>query len=414
MTGAGKTHTMVGSACIPTSNELGVTFMALGECFARDNTLKVSVSYLEIYNEKIRDLLGIVNNKGLMVVEDPAKGVTVPDLAEFPVSNLSQVQQLLISGNGRRTMAPTSANVFSTRSHTILQVTVEQKASATENLVSKMSLIDLAGSERAAATANRGQRMVEGANINRSLLALGNCINMLSDDKKQGQFVPYRDSKLTRLLKDSLGGNTKTVMLACISPSSLAIEETLNTLKYAARAQKIKKEIKRNYQETELHIHEYKDIINNLKQEIETLKIQLSRQDSNVNEEPSVDVTDDTLPLTVEPDQGNVDMLSNILMKNFEDHWEIRQSISEVDNLNTENEAKIKILASQVKIHSNNAVRSDEISKNIRSIQQNIKDNETVKNKMLDNLYKNIKQKNECQKQLGEIQYSKRKDILEL
>ena len=89
MTGAGKTHTMVGSACIPTSNELGVTFMALGECFARDNTLKVSVSYLEIYNEKIRDLLGIVNNKGLMVVEDPAKGVTVPDLAEFPVSNLS-------------------------------------------------------------------------------------------------------------------------------------------------------------------------------------------------------------------------------------------------------------------------------------------------------------------------------------
>ena len=256
--------------------------------------------------------------------------------------------------------------------------------------------------------------MVEGANINRSLLALGNCINMLSDDKKQGQFVPYRDSKLTRLLKDSLGGNTKTVMLACISPSSLAIEETLNTLKYAARAQKIKKEIKRNYQETELHIHEYKDIINNLKQEIETLKIQLSRQDSNVNEEPSVDVTDDTLPLTVEPDQGNVDMLSNILMKNFEDHWEIRQSISEVDNLNTENEAKIKILASQVKIHSNNAVRSDEISKNIRSIQQNIKDNETVKNKMLDNLYKNIKQKNECQKQLGEIQYSKRKDILEL
>ena len=94
-------------------------------------------------------------------------------------------------------------------------------------------MIDLAGSERAASTENRGQRMVEGANINRSLLALGNCINILGDRTKQGSFVPYRDSKLTRLLKDSLGGNTKTIMIACISPSVLAYEETVNTLKYA-------------------------------------------------------------------------------------------------------------------------------------------------------------------------------------
>jgi kinesin family protein 18/19 len=170
-------------------------------------------------------------------------------------------------------MAATSANAFSTRSHAILQITIEQVHSRLENTVSKLSLIDLAGSERAAATENRGIRMVEGANINRSLLALGNCINVLSDARKAGHFVPYRDSKLTRLLKDSLGGNTKTVMLACISSSGSAIEETLNTLKYANRAQNIKKQVKINREDTNLHIHEYKEIIGNLKQEIEALKM---------------------------------------------------------------------------------------------------------------------------------------------
>jgi kinesin family protein 18/19 len=121
--------------------------------------------------------------------------------------------------------------------------------------------------------------MVEGANINRSLLALGNCINVLSDPKKAGHFVPYRDSKLTRLLKDSLGGNTKTVMLACVSAAGLAIEETLNTLKYANRAQNIKKVVKVSTEETNLHIHEYKQIIAKLKQEIEALRMQLSSQE---------------------------------------------------------------------------------------------------------------------------------------
>ena len=115
-------------------------------------------------------------------------------------------------------------------------------------------MIDLAGSERAAATENRGQRMIEGANINRSLLALGNCINILSDRTKAGSFVPYRDSKLTRLLKDSLGGNTKTIMIACVSPSYLAYEETVNTLKYASRARNIKKKAVRNVKEVEVNI----------------------------------------------------------------------------------------------------------------------------------------------------------------
>lgn len=117
--------------------------------------------------------------------------------------------------------------------------------------------------------------MVEGANINRSLLALGNCINILSDNKKAGTFVPYRDSKLTRLLKDSLGGSTRTMMVACVSPSYLCYEETINTLKYADRARNIKKKAKRNVKEMDGHISQYKEIIGNLKEEIDSLKDQL-------------------------------------------------------------------------------------------------------------------------------------------
>jgi kinesin family protein 18/19 len=114
--------------------------------------------------------------------------------------------------------------------------------------------------------------MVEGANINRSLLSLGNCINTLSDGAKKGSFVPYRDSKLTRLLKDSLGGNTKTIMIACISPSVFSYEETVNTLKYATRARKIKRKTTRNVKEVEVHVSEYKDLIQNLRSEIQMLR----------------------------------------------------------------------------------------------------------------------------------------------
>lgn len=176
-------------------------------------------------------------------------------------------------------MAPTHANQFSSRSHAILIFSIEGRSrsrSIKEGIFySKLQIIDLAGSERAASTENKGQRMVEGANINKSLLALGNCINILSDKGKAGSFVPYRDSKLTRLLKDSLGGNTKTIMISCISPSYLAYEETVNTLKYASRARNIKKKTVRNVKEVEMHVSRYKEIIDSLKGEIEFLRGQL-------------------------------------------------------------------------------------------------------------------------------------------
>lgn len=192
----------------------------------------------------MRDLLDVKQSQ-LMIVEDPMRGVFVPELREIDVDHPSEIIELVVEGNERRTMASTSANQFSSRSHAILQISIKTTENtlgmSNQTFYSKLSLIDLAGSERAASTSNRGQRMVEGANINKSLLALGNCINILSDKNKIGSFVPYRDSKLTRLLKDSLGGNTKTCMIACISPSYFYYEESINTLKYAERARNIKK-----------------------------------------------------------------------------------------------------------------------------------------------------------------------------
>lgn len=147
------------------------------------------------------------------------------------------MRQLLLIGSQRRVMAATHANQVSSRSHAILQFFIISKQFTT-----KLSLVDLAGSERASVSDNKGLRMQEGANINRSLLALGNCINVLSE-RGGRKFVPYRDSKLTRLLKDALGGSTRTLMIACVSESMHCHEETCNTLKYASRARAIKKRV---------------------------------------------------------------------------------------------------------------------------------------------------------------------------
>ncbi|XP_045020672.1 kinesin-like protein KIF19 [Bubalus bubalis] len=203
---------------------------------------EVSMSYLEIYNEMIRDLLN--PSLGYLELREDSKGVIqVAGLTEVSTINAKEIMQLLMRGNRQRTQEPTAANQTSSRSHAVLQVTVRQRGRVRDVLQEvrqgRLFMIDLAGSERASQTQNRGQRMKEGAHINRSLLALGNCINALSD-KGANKYVNYRDSKLTRLLKDSLGGNSRTVMIAHISPASSAFEESRNTLTYAGRAKSIK------------------------------------------------------------------------------------------------------------------------------------------------------------------------------
>lgn len=248
---------------------------------------KVSVSFLEVYNENIRDLLSDVEEY-LDLREDPIKGPVVASITEIEATSGQEIMQLLHQGNAKRSQAATAANEVSSRSHAVLQVVVECRDRAPGTVanikVGKLSLVDLAGSERAANTKNVGQRLVEGANINRSLLALGNCINALGEKGNKGNFVPYRDSKLTRLLKDSLGGNCRTVMIANISSAESSFEETLNTLKYANRAKNIKTNVQRNVLNVNYHISEYVELINNLRSEIQVLKNQLGSVPSNISD----------------------------------------------------------------------------------------------------------------------------------
>lgn len=175
-------------------------------------------------------------------------------------SQVNEVMEMIVRGNDLRTMSPTEANATSSRSHAVLQINVSSKdrnASVNEpHTMATLSIIDLAGSERASATKNRGARLTEGANINKSLLALGSCINALCDARKHNH-IPYRNSKLTRLLKFSLGGNCKTVMIVCVSPSSVHFDETQNTLRYANRAKNIQTKVTKNVFNVNRHVKDY-------------------------------------------------------------------------------------------------------------------------------------------------------------
>lgn len=261
-TGCGKTHTITGTVQQP-----GVIFLTMQELFERiserteEKVTEVSLSYLEIYNETIRDLLVPGGSKaGLMLREDANQAVSVAGLSSHHPQNVEEVMDMIMRGNEYRTMSPTEANATSSRSHAVLQINVSQKdrnADVNEpHTMATLSIIDLAGSERASATKNRGERLIEGANINKSLLALGSCINALCDPRKRNH-VPYRNSKLTRLLKFSLGGNCKTVMIVCVSPSSQHFDETQNTLRYANRAKNIQTKVTRNVYNVNRHVKDF-------------------------------------------------------------------------------------------------------------------------------------------------------------
>ncbi|KAM5164406.1 kinesin-like protein KIF16B isoform 2-T2 [Mantella aurantiaca] len=255
-TGSGKSYTMMGnpgdSGLIPRICE-GL-FSRIAEITRRgDASFRTEVSYLEIYNERVRDLLRRKSSKtfNLRVREHPKEGPYVEDLSKHLVQNYSDVEELMDAGNINRTTAATGMNDVSSRSHAIFTINFTQAKFDAEmpcETVSKIHLVDLAGSERADATGATGVRLKEGGNINKSLVTLGNVISALADlsqdatnhlAKKKQVFVPYRDSVLTWLLKDSLGGNAKTIMIATISPADINYGETLSTLRYANRAKNI-------------------------------------------------------------------------------------------------------------------------------------------------------------------------------
>ncbi|SCU83062.1 LAFA_0D01530g1_1 [Lachancea sp. 'fantastica'] len=279
-TGCGKTYTVSG----PPENP-GIIYLTMQELFGKIDQLRdtkrfeLTLSYLEIYNESIRDLLEPeTSSKKLVLREDTDRHITVANLSHHALKTVEDVMDLVVKGNTNRTTSATDANETSSRSHAVLQIHITQRNRTAElkedQKFATLSLIDLAGSERASATKNRGERLHEGANINRSLLALGNCINALCVNGKKGAscHVPYRDSKLTRLLKFSLGGNCKTVMIVCISPGSNHYDESLNTLKYATRAKEIKTKLIRNRHSLDRHVGSYLKMITEQRQEIEELR----------------------------------------------------------------------------------------------------------------------------------------------
>ncbi|XP_076171198.1 kinesin-like protein KIF18A isoform X1 [Ptiloglossa arizonensis] len=277
-TGAGKTHTMLGS-----SKDLGITYRTVAELFFQiekqggHREFNLGVTYLEIYNENVQDLL---HKSGPLQLRDDGRcGVIVAGLKVITIHNAEELLTLLTKGNKNRTQHPTDANEESSRSHAVFQVyiNITNRLDGQVRQV-KLSMIDLAGSERATATGCKGARFKEGANINKSLLALGNCINNLAAGAKH---ITYRDSKLTRLLKDSLGGNCQTIMIANIAPSNFSYEDTYNTLRYANRAKNIKTHIKKNIVSCEMHVTAYIKMVEEQKKEINYLKQKLSALESD-------------------------------------------------------------------------------------------------------------------------------------
>ena len=300
-TGTGKTYTMEGFTFNPYDEKRGLVPRVVEEIFKNIQKLKnnhqddlndiinnenenykIKASYLQIYNEFINDLL-IPETKNLNIREDKIKGIYIDNLSEWEVKNSNDIYTLLERGSENRATSCTNMNEMSSRSHAIFLITLEQHSSKLEDnnningisyctKISKLNLVDLAGSERTKVTGAKGKQLEESKRINKSLSALGNVINALTDPKGNA-YIPYRDSKLTRLLQDSLGGNCKTTMITMISPSQNFISETLSSLSFSKRAKKIKNKPKIN---EEIN---HKDLISQYEIQLKNLRNELTKKD---------------------------------------------------------------------------------------------------------------------------------------
>ncbi|XP_056236712.1 kinesin-like protein KIF13A isoform X4 [Seriola aureovittata] len=283
-TGSGKSFSMMGNGEQP--GLIPRLCCSLFERVHREeneaHTFKVEVSYMEIYNEKVRDLLDPKGSRqSLKVREHKVLGPYVDGLSQLAVTSFEDIEVLMSEGNKSRTVAATNMNEESSRSHAVFSIIVTQtlydlQSGNSGEKVSKLSLVDLAGSERVSKTGAAGERLKEGSNINKSLTTLGCVISALADQsagKGKAKFVPYRDSVLTWLLKDNLGGNSKTAMIATVSPAADNYEETLSTLRYADRAKRIVNHAVVNEDPNAR-------IIRELREEVEKLKVQLSQAES--------------------------------------------------------------------------------------------------------------------------------------
>ena len=279
-TGTGKTYTMEGFTLVPFDDKRGLVPRVIEDIFLYINNIKeknkeikfsIRTSYLQIYNEYISDLL-IPQNKNLNIREDKKKGIFVDGLSEWVVNNSNEIYTLLGKGTENRAIASTTMNEISSRSHAIFIIILEQNTLGYDNnirKISKLNLVDLAGSERTRITGAKGKQLEESKKINKSLSALGNVINALTELKGNINHIPYRDSKLTRLLEDSLGGNCITTMITMISPCQNFISETLSSLSFAKRAKRIKnRPIKNKEINHQALMKQYEIILKNLKEEL--------------------------------------------------------------------------------------------------------------------------------------------------
>ena len=326
----------------------------------KSKVFTMKVSYIEIYNEIIRDLL--LDGNIIDIHEDPVKGVFLQGANEIEVENTENFYDILYSGNKNRTIGSTNNNETSSRSHAVLRIILDNKDNNSNDIISgKFILVDLAGSEKTNSNLNinnnssnnsnnkNNVRQNEGSNINKSLLALGVCINALASKNK---FIPWRNSKLTRILKESLGGNSRIVMISTVSPSLYTIDETMNTLVYSNRAKNIQTIIKKNVISSLDHdtqVNKYDEIISNLTAELEGLRHQLAEKTHKKHLLPKKELSSPNIMIS-----GGSKMEK--LSKEINSHF------------NEERRYKIEIL---------------ETRKNINSLMANIKDKEFTLYKLM-------------------------------
>ncbi|XP_050667230.1 kinesin-like protein KIF19 [Leptidea sinapis] len=318
-TGAGKTHTMTGLM----SRALSHLFSAITKNESHDS-FEVKMSYIEIYNENIRDLLNPSAGPLELRDEGSSGAPTVAGLSEIKATDASHVAELLAKGDRARTAEPTQANQHSSRGHALLSVSVNKKVSAGMQR-GRLFLIDLAGSEKAGTRARR----LEGAHINRSLLALANCIMALSGGAR---YVNYRDSKLTRLLREVLGGRCRTAMIAHVSPAAEHRDTTRSTLHYAQRASTITNKVQRELVQTPMHLSQYRVVINELREEIARLKVKMKDDRTSKPNEDSQGALEILSPVDSEQNATHLKTLREAIVSTFKQQMRLRRRLMELDS----------------------------------------------------------------------------------
>ncbi|KAJ4759957.1 Kinesin-like protein [Rhynchospora pubera] len=372
-TGSGKTYTMVG-----TTKDPGLMVLSLNTIFDHikkdksSDAFEVSCSYLEVYNEVIYDLLE-KSSGHLELREDPQHGIVVAGLRSIKVHSADRILELLNLGNSRRKTESTEANATSSRSHAVLEITVKRKQKnqyGSQVLRGKLALVDLAGSERASETNSGGQKLRDGANINKSLLALANCINALGKQHKKGlAYVPYRNSKLTRILKDGLSGNSQTVMVATISPADDQYHHTINTLKYADRAKEIKTHVHKNIGTVDTHVDDYKTMIGDLQVEVSRLKKELAEKELQLRIKPS------EIEKTADDELSWLNILSRETSENVQERINLQKALFELEETNIRNRIELQHLDDAIAKQRGSAIIEALISRR-QIILDNIRDND--------------------------------------